>query len=160
MPLLPVEGGGIECPSSILPADADRLVLFHEVAHTWLYGMVGDSQFRDPWLSEAFATYAESVASPVSGDAAARALRTPGEVGAAMDGFDSASDYFRLVYGKGGAALLAAREAAGAAAFDAALRCCADANAWTIASPDDVAAALADLPAALDVLSEAGALDE
>ncbi len=61
---------------------------------------------------------------------------------------------------KGGAALLAAREAAGAAAFDAALRCYADANAWTIATPDDVAAALADLPAALDVLSEAGALDE
>ncbi len=160
VPLLPVEGGGIECPSSILPAGADRLVLFHEVAHTWLYGMVGDSQFRDPWLSEAFATYAESVASPVSGDAAARALRTPGEVGAAMDGFDSASDYFRLVYGKGGAALLAAGEAAGAAAFDAALRCYADANAWTIATPDVVAAALADLPTALDVLSEAGALDE
>ncbi len=160
VPLLPVEGGGIEYPSSILLAGADRLVLFHEVAHMWFYGMVGDSQFRDPWLDEAFASYAESVASPVSGDAAARALRTPGEVGTAMDGFDSAADYFRLVYGKGGAALLAAREAAGAAAFDAALRCYADANAWTIATPDDVAAALADLPAALDVLSEAGALDE
>ncbi len=91
VPLLPVEGGGIEYPSSILLAGADRLVLLHEVAHMWFYGMVGDSQFRDPWLDEAFATYAESVASPVSGDAAARALRTPGEVGAAMDRFDSAS---------------------------------------------------------------------
>ena len=67
--------------------------------------------------------------------------------------------YVRLAYGKGGAALLAAREAAGAEAFDAALRCYVDANAWTIATPDDVAAALADLPAALDVLTEAGALD-
>jgi hypothetical protein len=107
VPLLPVEGGGIEHPGSLLPAGGDRLVLLHEVAHMWFHGMVGDSQFRDPWLDEAFATYAESVASPVSGDAAARALR-PGEVGAAMDGFDSASDHVRLVYGKGCAALLAA----------------------------------------------------
>ncbi|WP_448610274.1 M1 family aminopeptidase [Geodermatophilus sp. URMC 60] len=160
VPLLPDEGGGIEYPSSILLAGADRLVLLHEVAHMWFYGMVGDSQFRDPWLDEAFATYAESVAFPVSGDAAARALRTPGEVGAAMDQFDTAAGYFRRVYGKGGAALLAAREAAGAEAFDAALRCYVDVNAWTIATPDDVARALEDLPAALDVLVEAGALDE
>jgi hypothetical protein len=160
VPLLPVRGGGIEYPSSILLAGADRLVLLHEVAHMWFYGMVGDSQFRDPWLDEAFATYAESVAFPVSEDAAARALGTPGEVGAAMDRFDSAAGYVRRVYGKGGAALVIAREAAGAEAFDAALRCYVDANAWTIATPDDVARALQDLPAALDVLTEAGALDE
>jgi hypothetical protein len=160
VPLLPIRGGGIEYPSSILLAGADRLVLLHEVAHMWFYGMVGDSQFRDPWLDEAFATYAESVAFPVSEDAAARALGTPGEVGAAMDQFDSAAGYVRRVYGKGGAALVIAREAAGAEAFDAALRCYVDANAWTIATPDDVARALQDLPAALDVLTEAGALDE
>jgi hypothetical protein len=35
-----------------------------------------------------------------------------------------------------------------------------DANAWTIATPDDVARALQDLPAALDVLVDAGALQE
>ena len=160
VPLLPGEGGGIEYPSSILLAGADRLVLLHEVAHMWFYGMVGDSQFRDPWLDEAFASYAESIAFPVSGDAVARVLDTPGEVGAAMDAYDSTAGYFSRVYGKGGAALLTAREAAGAEAFDAALRCYVDANAWTIATPDDVARALADLPAALDVLTEAGALDE
>jgi Peptidase family M1 domain len=158
VPLLPVDGGGIEYPSSILLAGADRLVLVHEVAHMWFYGMVGDSQFRDPWLDEAFATYAESVVFPVSEDATAQVLETPGEVGAAMDEFDTAGGYFRQVYAKGGAALLAAREAAGAEAFDAALRCYVDANAWTIATPDDVARALRDLPAALDVLTEAGAL--
>ena len=160
VPLLPIEGGGIEYPGSILLAGADRRVLLHEVAHMWFYGMVGDSQFHDPWLDEAFATYAESVAFPVSEEATARALGTPGEVGAAMDEFDSAAEYFRRVYGKGGAALVTAREAAGAEAFDAALRCYVDANAWTIATPDDVARALEDLPAALDVLTGAGALDE
>ena len=158
VPLLPIQGGGIEYPGSILLAGADRRVLLHEVAHMWFYGMVGDSQFRDPWLDEAFATYAESVAFPVPEDAAARALGTPGEVGAAMDEFDSVADYFRQVYAKGGAALVTAREAAGAEAFDAALRCYVDANAWTIATPDDVARALEDLPAALDVLTAAGAL--
>jgi hypothetical protein len=160
VPLLPDEGGGIEYPSSILLAGADQLVLLHEVAHMWFYGMVGDSQFRDPWLDEAFATYAESVVFPASGDATAQVLDTPGEVGAAMDQFDTAGGYVRQVYAKGGAALLAAREAAGAEAFDAALRCYVDANAWTIATPDDVARALQGLPAALDVLTAAGALDD
>ncbi|SFO19282.1 Peptidase family M1 [Geodermatophilus obscurus] len=160
VPLLPAEGGGIEYPSSILMAGADRSVLEHEVAHMWFYGMVGGSQFRDPWLDEAFATYAESVDGQVSREALDRALAAPGDVGAAMDEFPGTDEYFDAVYGKGGAALLAAREAAGAGPFDAALRCYVQRNAWGIATPDDVAAALADLPAALDVLVSAGALDE
>ncbi|HJX43305.1 MAG TPA: peptidase M1 [Geodermatophilus sp.] len=159
VPLLPVEGGGIEYPSSILMAGADRAVLEHEVAHMWFYGMVGGSQFRDPWLDEAFATYAESAGGQVPREALDRALAGPGDVGAAMDEFAGTGEYFDAVYGKGGAALLAAREAAGAGPFDAALRCYVQRNAWTIATPDDVAAALADLPAALDVLVAAGALD-
>jgi hypothetical protein len=160
VPLLPDEGGGIEYPSSILLAGASRVVLEHEVAHMWFYGMVGDSQFRDPWLDEALATYAESVDGQVAQGALDRALAVPGDVGAAMDEFDDTGTYFDVVYGKGGAALLAAREAAGAEAFDAALRCYVQVNAWTIATPDDLAAALADLPAALDVLVQAGALDD
>ena len=35
-----------------------------------------------------------------------------------------------------------------------------DANAWTIATPADVGAVLADLPDAVAVLTEAGMLDE
>ncbi|MGY1621741.1 peptidase M1 [Geodermatophilus sp. SYSU D00965] len=160
VPLLADYGGGIEYPSSILLAGADRVVLLHEVAHMWFYGMVGDSQFRDPWLDEAFATYAESVAFPAPDVEVEQALQVPGDVGSAMDGFPASGPYFRRVYGKGGAALLAAREAAGAEAFDAALRCYVNVNAWTIATPDDVALALQDLPAALDVLVDAGALQE
>ncbi|NEK58169.1 M1 family metallopeptidase [Geodermatophilus sabuli] len=160
VPLLPDYGGGIEYPSSILMAGASPLVLLHEVAHMYFYGMVGDSQFRDPWLDEAFATYAESVTFPVAPGDLRRTLEIPGDVGAAMDEFRGTEDYFARVYGKGGAALVAARDAAGAEAFDAAIRCYVDANAWTIATPDDVARALAGLPAALDVLTAAGALDE
>jgi aminopeptidase N len=72
---------------------------------------------------------------------------------------DGTETYFEVVYGKGGAALLAAREAAGAEPFDAAVRCYVDASAWSTATADDVAAALADLPAALQVLVDSGALD-
>ncbi|MGK5112943.1 M1 family aminopeptidase [Geodermatophilus sp. CPCC 205506] len=158
VPLLPDLGGGIEYPSSILLAGASELVLVHEAAHMWFYGMVGDSQFRDPWLDEAFASYAESVAFPPDPAQVAQGLALPGDVGVAMDEFRSVEDYFARVYGKGAAALHRAREAAGAEAFDAALRCYVDTNAWTIATPDDVAAALADLPAALDVLLAAGAV--
>ena len=160
VPLLPAYGGGIEYPSSIQLAASDRDVLLHEVAHMYFYGMVGDSQFRDPWLDEAFATYAESVDHPPPDAAVQRALHQPGDVGAAIAGFANDDQYFGIVYGKGGAALLAARQAAGADPFDAAIRCYVDANAWTIATPADVAAALADLPAALQVLLDAGALQQ
>jgi len=158
VPLLPPYGGGIEYPSSIQLAAPSRDVLVHEVAHMWFYGMVGDSQFRDPWLDEAFATYAESVGSPASDDAVQRELRLPGDVGGSMADFPDDGEYFDTVYGKGGAALLAARDAAGAEAFDAAMRCYVDADAWRIATPADVAAAFSGLPDALAVLLQAGAI--
>jgi hypothetical protein len=158
VPLLPSYGGGIEYPSSILQATPSSEVLVHEVAHMWFYGMVGNSQFRDPWLDEAFATWAEAVVNPSSAERLAPALgEVPGSVGAAMDEFPP-GEYVDRVYGKGGAALLQARAAAGAEAFDAAVRCYVDATAWATATPADVAEALADLPAATAVLVDAGAL--
>ena len=155
---LPEYGGGIEYPSAILQASRDDVVLVHEVAHMWFYGMVGNSQFRDPWLDEAFATWAESVVH--GGPSFPDALGVPGDVGQPMDAWPGAENYFTTVYGKGASALLEAREQAGAEEFDAAIRCYVDATAWSIATPDDLVAALADLPEALDVLVGAGALDE
>ena len=157
--LLPDYGGGIEYPSLILEATPSREVLVHEVAHMWFYGMVGNSQFRDPWLDEAFASWAEAIVDDedlVDEDA----IDLEGPVGGAMTDYLDPRSYFRLVYDKGGSALLAAREAAGAEAFDAAIRCYVDATAWSIATPEDVGRALADLPEALAVLNRAGALDK
>jgi hypothetical protein len=156
--LLPDYGGGIEYPSMIFEATPSREVLVHEVAHMWFYGMVGNSQFRDPWLDEAFASWAEAVVDPGSGLVSEDALTLPGPVGAAMDDYERSVDYFRLVYDKGGAALLAAQRATGEQPFDAAIRCYVDATAWSIATPTDVHRALTDLPAALDVLVDAQAL--
>ena len=58
---LPLDGGGIEYPGSILMLEDSRLVTVHEVAHQWFYGMVGNSQARDPWLDEAFASWAQEL---------------------------------------------------------------------------------------------------
>ena len=89
--LLPDYGGGIEYPSLILAGDARAAsVLVHEVAHMWFYGMVGNSQFRDPWLDEAFATWAEAVVDPASGASSSRRSACPGDVGGAMDDFPNA----------------------------------------------------------------------
>ncbi len=159
VPWLPDFGGGIEYPSSILLASDAEVVLVHEVAHMWFYGMVGDSQFRDPWLDESFASYAESVTGEPDADRVSRLLAAEGDVGGSMASFADDRRYVTAVYGKGAAMLLTAREQAGAEAFDAAVRCFVDATAWSIATPADVAAALADLPAALAVLQQAGALD-
>ncbi|TFV70166.1 peptidase M1 [Blastococcus sp. CT_GayMR20] len=158
--LLPDYGGGIEYPSLILEATPSEQVLVHEVAHMWFYGMVGNSQFRDPWLDEAFASWAESL---VDGDddlVNQAAIDLEGRVGGTMTDFADPRSYFRLVYDKGGSALLAAREAAGAEQFDAAIRCYVDAAAWSIATPEELALALADLPQAIAVLNRAGALDK
>lgn len=151
--------GGIEYPSAIQvgPAGWD-VVLPHEAAHEYFYGMVGDNQARDPWLDEAFATYSEAL---INGDQAnyLPALALPGAVGATMASWgDNEVGYYHTIYNKGAAALLTARSAAGPKAFDVALRCYARANAWTVATPDDLTRALADLPAALAVLRQARAL--
>jgi Peptidase family M1 domain len=159
VPQLPDFGGGIEYPSSILLASTDPTVLVHEIAHMWFYGMVGDSQYRDPWLDEAFASYAETVAGAPEPARIARYLALPGDVGGSMGDFPDDRSYVAAVYAKGSAALLTARQAAGPTAFDAALRCYLNAQAWSIATPADVGTALADLPAALAVLQQTGALD-
>jgi hypothetical protein len=154
---LPVGGGGIEYPGSILMLDDSREVAVHETAHQWFYAMVGDSQALHPWLDEAFAQYSEEL---VDGTAAhPQDLGSPGAVDApvASYGTDASTYYFRT-YNKGSAALEAARTAAGPTRFDAALRCYVAADAWRIVDPADLQAALARLPAAIAVLRRAGAL--
>jgi hypothetical protein len=153
---VPATGGGIEYPSSIILLDGSRLVAVHETAHQWFYAMVGDSQALHPWLDEAFATYSEQL---VNNDAEPGALKAAGVVDRSTESYgQKEQDYYFVTYAKGSAALHAARAAAGAARWDAALRCYVNANAWQIAEPSDLAQALSGLPAAVAVLRKAGAL--
>ncbi|MDQ4038935.1 MAG: peptidase M1, partial [Actinomycetota bacterium] len=84
-------------------------------------------------------------------------LNSQGNIGDSMSDFPDTDEYFAVVYGKGRAALAAAREAAGPAAFDAALRCYINAQAWQIAVPEDIAIVLDELPEAGQILDDAGA---
>ena len=155
---LPISGGGIEYPGAIMLLDDGRVVTVHELAHQWFYAMVGNSQARDPWLDEAFATFAEE---EIDGTTAltAGALKLPGKVGDSTTHYGrNGQAYYKTTYGKGAAALTAARDAGPPDKFDAALRCYVNANAWRIAKPADLAAALAGLPASTEVLQDAGAL--
>jgi hypothetical protein len=56
--------GGMEYPELVFTMPL-RNVVAHEVAHQWWYGLVGDDQFREPWLDEGFATYFEERQYPI-----------------------------------------------------------------------------------------------
>jgi hypothetical protein len=160
-------GSGIEYPSMyLLGEDADQSVVAHESAHMWFYGMVGDDQSLHPWLDEAFATAAEKLVdvelfngtlalTPDDEHALTSAQPADSPVSAFVGNLVAYDD---VVYAKGAAALVKARLAAGAAPYDAAIRCYVNAQAWKVASSADVAAAFKNLPAALAVLRKAGAV--
>jgi hypothetical protein len=48
-------------PSTNLPETLhlDALVIFHETAHQWWYGMVASNEFEEAWLDEGFAEYSQ-----------------------------------------------------------------------------------------------------
>jgi hypothetical protein len=48
--------GGMEYPGFVLSIpDAEPVV--HEITHNWWYGIVGDDEYRAPWLDESFTEY-------------------------------------------------------------------------------------------------------
>ncbi len=158
---------GIEYPGAFLLGDSiDQSTTTHELAHSWFYALVGNDQGLHPWLDEAFATVMEQIVDAELFDApvltspdSARLLADPRPVDSPVTAFvPNQAGYEDIIYTKGAAALLEARVQAGAAPFDAALRCYINAEAWKNAVPADVAAALAKLPAALAVLRKAGAI--
>lgn len=150
--------GGIEYPGAMFLGKGQHrgATASHEVAHQWFYALLGDNQGRDPWLDEAFATYAEAID---RGSAARyRKLAIPkdgkGKAGRPMTYWEGRSSYFRSVYLQGGVALLDARRA-NPEAFDEQMRCYVARNAHRIVRPEDVAR---DLPLAEAALRRVGAL--
>jgi hypothetical protein len=56
-----VEGPvGMEYPELVLAGDLGPVVVAHELAHQWWYGLVGDDQWTSPWLDEGFAEFAQA----------------------------------------------------------------------------------------------------
>ncbi len=159
-------GTGIEYPGmTFLGEDGDQSVTTHELAHMWFYGMVGDDQELHPWMDEAFATAVEQIVDDeLFGGAAAEgsgptADDDPRPVDLPVAAFEhDLAGYETVVYFKGADALIGARQAAGTAAFDTALRCYVRAYAWKVAYPADFARAMSSLPKAIAVLRKDGAI--
>ncbi len=51
-------GGGMEYPGAVI-TDASSEVTRHETAHQWFYGLVGNDQFREPWVDEGITSFLE-----------------------------------------------------------------------------------------------------
>jgi hypothetical protein len=139
--------GGIEFPMHIqVGAALASRHLVHEVGHQWFYGLVGNDQYRDPWLDEALTNYAEArVDNRLAAD---RALPIPaagaGRAGQSMAYWAAHRDvYFRSVYVQGTQALGAVADAAGGYdKLDCALARYVRERAYSVATPADLNSAI------------------
>ena len=165
--ITPGQSDGTEFPTALQFGDVRpgqlRALVAHEVAHQWVYSLVGNNQAENPWLDESLATLGEGIAGGDGSDYRNRDIsrRVAGLLGQPMTywadngGFDR---YTEGVYNQGAAVLLQARRQVGADRFDIALRSYIAANAHQVATPADFAHAFADVPQVLDLLGMAGAL--
>ncbi|SFM81318.1 Peptidase family M1 [Pseudonocardia ammonioxydans] len=165
--VVPTQSDGVEFPTHLQfgdVADGTRGSLAaHELAHMWFYSLVGNDQGRDPWLDEAFATWAQALVAGQVGQyrIADFSRGEDGPIGAPMAFWDRRgggfSDYVTGVYDQGAAALLEGRRRVGEERFDAAMRDYVATHAHRVAAPGDVERAFADLPEVLEVLRAHGA---
>jgi hypothetical protein len=144
---------GIEYPTLVFVGRAfPQFLVAHETAHQWFYSLVGNNQARDPWLDEGLASWAQgSIGFPYPRRPFAR-----GRLGEPMAYWDGhAGDYASEVYAQGVAALRALGDRA---RVDCALRTYVRREAYAIARPTDLIAALrTQFPDAAAVLRRYGA---
>jgi hypothetical protein len=106
--------GGMEYPTLVF-ANPSPAVVAHELAHQWWYGVVGNDEYREPWLDEAFASWSERLVD--DRDAASGCRQRPwlsdsARISNGMGYWDAhPGEYNPVVYAQGACALsaLAAR---------------------------------------------------
>jgi hypothetical protein len=154
-------GSGMEYPGLVLANDSPRLVA-HEIAHQWWYSVVGDDQWRSPWLDESFAEFSSRrlPASVVGQDDLHCNLSNPvgpfgiGPLTASMGHWDpaGANAYYRTVYLGGACALRSLEHDLGADAMTAFLRSYLESHRYGVTTTADFVAALrAAAPSGYDV---------
>jgi hypothetical protein len=165
--ILPDCPSGVEFPGAIQYADVPpgvpvlELLVSHETAHMWFYGLVGNNQGRDPWLDESFASFAQAVVDGGRAPSFGIPRVARDQVGRPMTWWSRArtrAAYGPGVYTQGSQMLLEARAAAGPDRFDALLREYVADNAHRIGVPQDVRRAFAAEPEVVEILESYGAL--
>jgi hypothetical protein len=100
--------GGMEYPGFVLDL-VDSNALTHELAHQWWYGIVGDDEYNNPWLDEAFADYATDLAEGRTGSGCWNSVSwasSAEKITNSMAYWDAhSSRYSTVVYGYGKCAL-------------------------------------------------------
>jgi len=150
--------GGIEYPTHVMqgPGTVGRTTV-HEAAHQWFYGLVENDQGRDPWLDEGLASWAEATHEKTLPTFAARVIpaAAKGKAGQPMTYWEPRqSVYYAGVYVQPVQALAALGDQR---LVDCALALYAARNAYRIARPADLFAALTPIfPDAPVVLARYG----
>jgi len=109
--------GGMEYPTIVF-TDPQQRTISHELAHQWFYGIVGDDQFREPWLDESFATWASSL--PLGGSPSCASYHWPNakvRLNSSMAYFRRVPEAYGVVYLAGACMLSQLSDRFGASAF-------------------------------------------
>ena len=144
--LTPGLRGGIEYPAHVMqgPGTIGHSTS-HELGHQWFFALVGDDQGRDPWLDEGLASWAEARFEGTLPGFVARTIppEARGRLGEPMTFWSQRfAVYYRGVYVQAVQALASLGDPA---LVDCALRVYVARNAYRIARPADLVAALASV---------------
>lgn len=100
--------GGMEYPGFVLDL-VSTTALTHEIGHQWFYGIVGDDEYNNPWLDEAFTDYATDLALNKTGTSCWNSVSwasSDEKITNSMAYWDThSSRYSTVVYGYGKCAL-------------------------------------------------------
>ncbi|MCU0504523.1 MAG: hypothetical protein MUE82_01920, partial [Chloroflexi bacterium] len=134
---------------------ASAFGVWHEVAHQWWYGLVGNDQIREPWLDEAVATFSSLYALGIA-PATCSTLRVDLPITAwvaepTTGDWSGCDGYAETVYLRGAVFLDAIREVLGTDRFFDTLRAFAAAHRWQVARGQE----LVDAFRAADVATDA-----
>jgi hypothetical protein len=134
---------GTSYPTLTFLGDASLVLVPHETAHQWFLSLVGNDQYRDPWLSEGLATWAQTgpegslsqmVTTPVSASVRNR-------IGEPMS-FWAAHDFETMRLGLYVQSAQALASLGSTSTVNCALRAFVVRNAYRTASPADLLTAL------------------
>lgn len=125
---------------------SNSYIIYHEVAHQWWYGMVGNDQLDEPWVDEAWAQFSASYGLGVPFSSCAMRdidLSITSWPGTATSGeWLGPQSYIETVYYRGAQFLNELRLRMGNGAFFATARRIVDANRYQLVTGEQMLAAL------------------